>query len=402
MLLPVIPAAAPRGLSVPDGWKTVPFTEFICKVHSLCNLDCDYCYVYHHADQSWRRKPRQMSFEQVELLAGRIREHAQAHSLPDVRIVLHGGEPLLVGVEYLRRFASLMREQVGAVTRVHLGVQTNATLLTTEMLDALSELDVRVGVSLDGDAKANDRHRLFHNGQSSFRQAQQGLELLLTRYRPLFGGLLAVMDPSTQPLEVYRHLLGYSPPILNFLFPDGNWEARPTGKDEPLATPYADWLIPIFDHWFHAARRPTDVRLFSEILHLLFGGRNSLESLGLARVSLLVVETDGTYEGTDTLKAAFEGAPATGMNLAQHRLDEVAHHPSVVVRQLAEDALGDECKRCELRSICGGGFYPHRYRAGSFQNPSVYCSDMIKLIRHVQTAVGAEVARLRAHSAASA
>ena len=31
--------------------------QFLLKVHSRCNLACDYCYVYQHADQSWRTRP---------------------------------------------------------------------------------------------------------------------------------------------------------------------------------------------------------------------------------------------------------------------------------------------------------------------------------------------------------
>jgi hypothetical protein len=34
---------------------------------------------------------------------------------------------------------------------------------------------------------------------------------------------------------------------------------------------------------------------------------------------------------------------------------------------------------------CGGGLYAHRYKTGSgFDNPSVYCADLLKIITHVQ------------------
>ena len=38
-----------------------PFQQFIVKLHSRCNLSCDYCYVYHHVDQSWRDRPPVMT-----------------------------------------------------------------------------------------------------------------------------------------------------------------------------------------------------------------------------------------------------------------------------------------------------------------------------------------------------
>ena len=43
------------------GWKPTAFRQFILKVHSRCNLACDYCYVYTSPDQSWRRRPSRMS-----------------------------------------------------------------------------------------------------------------------------------------------------------------------------------------------------------------------------------------------------------------------------------------------------------------------------------------------------
>jgi hypothetical protein len=31
-----------------------PFDQIVVKIHSRCNLACDHCYVYEHADQGWR------------------------------------------------------------------------------------------------------------------------------------------------------------------------------------------------------------------------------------------------------------------------------------------------------------------------------------------------------------
>jgi uncharacterized protein len=39
-------------------------------------------------------------------------------------------------------------------------------------------------------------------------------------------------------------------------------------------------------------------------------------------------------------------------------------------------------------NICGGGYYPHRYsKILEFDNPSVYCEDLYKLITHIEDAV---------------
>lgn len=39
------------------GWRPAPFQQFVLKLHSRCNLACDYCYVYQMADQTWRSRP---------------------------------------------------------------------------------------------------------------------------------------------------------------------------------------------------------------------------------------------------------------------------------------------------------------------------------------------------------
>src|SRR5579862_1919683 len=91
------------------GWTPSPFREFIVKVHSRCDLACDYCYMYEMADQSWRDQPRVMSPEMVELTAYRIGEHARAHGLNHITLIVHGGEPLLAGRERIKQLVTATR-----------------------------------------------------------------------------------------------------------------------------------------------------------------------------------------------------------------------------------------------------------------------------------------------------
>src|SRR5258708_38479833 len=83
------------GALVATGWRPVPFQEFILKVHSRCNLACDYCYVYEAADQSWRSRPAAMSVETVRAMAARVAGDAEPQSLQKDEIGLHGAEPCL-------------------------------------------------------------------------------------------------------------------------------------------------------------------------------------------------------------------------------------------------------------------------------------------------------------------
>jgi uncharacterized protein len=107
---------------------------------------------------------------------------------------------------------------------------------------------------------------------------------------------------------------------------------------------------------------------------------------------LIVVDTDGSMEQVDTLKSAFAGAPATGMTVFAHSFDDALILPSIAARQIGIKALADSCLACPVHKVCGGGYFPHRYRPGTgFRNPSVYCSDLRHLITHIAHRVRADL-----------
>jgi uncharacterized protein len=375
-------------------WRPSPFRQFLLKVHSRCNLACDYCYVYTLADQTWRSRPRIMAPGTLAATARRIAEHVDAHRLESARVILHGGEPLLAGRRYLADAVALIRDAVGGRARVDIALQTNGVLLDEDLLLLFRSLGVQVGVSVDGTATTHDQHRTYPNGQGSHEDVARALALLgRADHRDVYGGLLCTIDLASDPVATYEALLEHEPPAIDLLLPHGNWSAPPPGRLPGAGdTPYADWLVAVFDRWYGAAARETGVRLFEEIMHLILGGTSATEAVGLTPTSLVVIETDGSIEQTDALKSAYDGAPATGLHVARDGFDAALGLPEIAARQLGLDALGEECRACGLRQVCGGGLYAHRYRAGSgFRNPSVYCPDLYRLITHIADRVRKDV-----------
>lgn len=384
-----IPRAEPE-------WRPFPFREFVLKIHSRCDLACNYCYVYTMADQSWRDQPRRMPADVVEHTAFRIAEHARAHRLDEITLVLHGGEPLLAGTGFIAGLLATIRGAVGTDIAVRPCIQTNGVRLDEQFLTLFSELGIAVGVSIDGDQVAQDRHRRFASGRGSHAEVSAGLELLCARrYRHLFSGLLCVIDVRNEPLATYAGLLTADPPKIDFLLPHGTWDSPPPGRGpDPADTPYADWLIPIFDDWYREPR--TDIRLFAEIIRSLLGGTSGVESIGLAPAGSIVIETNGAIEQVDTLKAAFHGAPQTGLHVSRDSFDVALRLPEIAVRQKGVRGLCEQCQKCHIRRVCGGGLYAHRYRSGAgFSNPSVYCPDLMRLIDHISQTVKADIAERR-------
>ncbi|MFJ8827045.1 FxsB family cyclophane-forming radical SAM/SPASM peptide maturase [Streptomyces sp. NPDC102467] len=379
---------APRSRPSPRAEQPLAFQEFVVKLNSRCNLACRYCYVYESGDEDWRRQPVRMSDAAVRLMAKRVGEHVRRHRPATVRIVFHGGEPLLSGVDLVTGATRALRKEVPADTFLQASVQTNGVLLDRPVLEELLRHRVSVGVSLDGPPEIHDRLRRDRHGRGTHARVAAALRLLASpRYRPLWDGVLTVVDPTSDPAAVYRHLSASGTPVIGLNLPLANWDTPPPAHAAGGATPYGDWLATVFDLWLadgpaHGHGRP-DIPLFSSLLALLDHEPTSTESLGAGPSKLAVVETDGSLRLSDHLKFSFEGADRTGLHLTRDSFDDLLAHPGVRARQTGIRGLCSQCRSCPLVEVCGGGHFSHRYRrTNGYANPSVYCHDLARLIQH--------------------
>ena len=204
------------------------------------------------------------------MAAKRIREHAIGHRLAEVFLILHGGEPLLLGQTRMRALLDVLISQIGPVTRLDLRIHSNGLLLDEQWCAMFREYGVKVGVSLDGDRAANDRHRVFADGRGSYFQVLDALTLLRRpENRQLYAGILCTVDLANDPVAVYRALAAQEPPSLDLLLPHATWEFppyRPAGRPNP----YADWLMQVYRRWDQDGRR-MPIRIFNSVLSTAAG-----------------------------------------------------------------------------------------------------------------------------------
>ncbi len=77
-------------------------STIVWKVTEICNMACSYCFMYKSLDKSFKNKPQVISREVIENVTERIEEYVLDHSIENLDITLHGGEPLLLGKEKFR------------------------------------------------------------------------------------------------------------------------------------------------------------------------------------------------------------------------------------------------------------------------------------------------------------
>lgn len=369
---------------LPDTVPVQAISCFLLKVASRCNLACDYCYMYEHADQSWRFQPHMFSAETSAAVVSRIGEYVAARQLERVSVVFHGGEPLLFGPSRLANLAAELRAAMPDGARCDVSLQTNGVLLTSEALGVLADADIGVSLSLDGPKAVHDLHRLTPAGRSSHHDAERALELLAA-YPKTFAGVIAVIDPMTRPRDVLSYFAGQdNMPALDLLLPDATHVRPPPGRDTDRDL-YARWLIEAFDLWFDEFPE-LPLRMFDSLLGAVCGQPSPTDAFGYGDVSLLTIETDGSYHDLDVLKITAEGRSALGMNVRHQSVAAACAAPSLAEhsRLLSHDGLSATCRACPEVTVCGGGAVPHRYAEDGFDHPSVYCDELLALIGHIR------------------
>jgi uncharacterized protein len=342
--------------------------------------------MYNLADTTYLSQPSTMSESIVASMADKIAIHAQKHNLTNVHIILHGGEPLLLGKDRLQSWVKTVRERVKAYTNPYFSMQSNGVLIDDDLIDLLAELRVSIGISVDGPQSFHDQYRLDHSGKGSFDKVVLGIRKLQAnpKGKEVFSSVMSVVNTDISPKGLFDFWQFLDVPGFDISLPHANHLHPPRQG----AMTYGEWMIDFFDLWFNQNRPDRHIRFFENILRMLFSYPLSTDNIGGKPVGVIVVETDGSIEPTDAFKSCEEGITKLGLNVIEDSFDDLYVFPMVNTLQHGASKLCETCQVCEIKNVCGGGYMPHRYSRGNgFDNPSIYCSDLARLILHIRKRV---------------
>jgi uncharacterized protein len=344
--------------------------------------------MYNLGDETYKLQPKVMGYNTITALIKKVRKHVLRHHIDRFTFVFHGGEPLLAGQKTITDFVNLANAQLKPLTDVRFSIQTNGVLLDENWAYLLGSLNVHIGISLDGLPEQNDKYRIDHAGRGSYDNIIKGLKIAQrSPTAKLPPGLLCVIDIGADPVATYNHFKQLQSDNVDFLLPDANYEKPPLTFVTSDETPFGDWLIKIFDQWSIDKER-ISIRFFRNIMQSILGKNIGSDMLGQGNNEVLVIETNGDIESVDVLKICGHGFTKTDANIKNTDLDEALTTPLARLYNLSHINLPEKCISCPVNDICGGGYLPHRYSAeNGFNNPSVYCHDLMKLITHIQNMI---------------
>lgn len=211
----------------------------VIKVTRDCNLRCKYCYV---ADKD-KYKNEVMPFEVFKKLIDKIVEDKVRSGNNNFSIVFHGGEPTLIGYDNLNLFLSYAYDMFKSNNlNVTIGIQTNTTLLTDNMLQLFKDFDVNIGISFDGVNNSNKNRTSINTDY--YVNLIKKLDNLGIQY-----GNITVVNPQNidyclKNLKYFRKInlpvkFNYAEDVFNI----GGCEVNGTEFFEKVAKPFIDDYI---------------------------------------------------------------------------------------------------------------------------------------------------------------
>lgn len=357
--------------------------NFILKITSNCNLNCSYCYMFNMGDTSFRNKPKVMTKQTAISSLQRIYEYSIKNNTEEVNIILHGGEPLLCGKEWLVWFIKKSEELKPSSLKVIYSIQTNGTLLDEEWLNIISSYRIELGISLDGLPEAHNSYRVDHRGQGSYDKVLRGLNLVQSSGY-LNWGVLIVANPEYSGEEIYRHLVNIGVKNMDFLWPDYNHDVPPNKKEYSLES----YFISIFNTWYNEKNPDISVRWFVNVIRMLLSGTSQIDALGPVPLNEVVIETDGSLEPLDVLRTCKDSFTRLGLNVLENSIEDLIQTELYQTCVNNQEILPAKCKNCSIYNFCGGGYMPHRWSSEKeFSNPSIHCNDLYNIITYIYNQV---------------
>lgn len=343
---------------------------------SLCNLDCHYCYYLDKAGIYGGKEPV-MTYDILELC---VREYLEANDVPEVTFNWHGGEPLVLGLDFFRKAVALERKYCGGKT-VRNTVQTNGTLMTPDFADFFRDNGFLVGISIDGPEDIHNKYRKDKAGAPTFDKVMRAIEMMY-RHRVEYNTMSTVNKASQgRGLETYLFLKGLGTRFMQFMpvVEHVKYPLSASGKPMKGARPYivapdtegaviAPWSVnsrefgkfmcEIFDYWVRNDVGSCFVNLFDSTLANWCGAQPGTCSYAETCGGNSVLEHNGDLYPCDH----FVYPEYLIGNIAETSLREMMSSASQAKFGIDKrNGLPYKCMSCKYFFACHGECPKHRF-----------------------------------------
>ncbi len=323
----------------------------IFKATDLCNSNCIYCHAVRKGDQSIKTMPLDI----LEKFFARANAFLTERPEETLKIIWHGGEPLMLGPDYFYRaleFKQTHCKDTGS--RISFDMQSNLTLFSREYVDVLREMGIKsFGTSYE--LFPGIRGRGGKEGSDHYnRQFMDALSLL--EQEGFSWGIIYVVTKLAlkEPLQLFRTLANFVPSASVMFNPVTFYKDKP---DQVTITPeeFVDFLGRIFPEWWRHRNRYPGVDPFKSLVENILEGSDSLICVdsGKCADTHLSIGPDGMIWQCG--RSSDWGLMRYG-SIMDYSLSDIMNHPEKELLRKRTALLRDgECGACRFWDICHGG-----------------------------------------------
>jgi uncharacterized protein len=183
----------------------IPIQTLVLNLTNQCNLSCQYCYEY-GADKvaTPAGKPKFMNFETAQVAVDLLFQQAKRGA---VQVTFFGGETL-INFPLLKQVVYYAKTKANAEARsVSFSLTTNATLLSSTIIDFIAENNIGVTVSIDGPKEMHDKQRVFADGRGSYDVIAPKIRELIQKHRTRpTAARVTLTSGLVDVIRIFRHL----------------------------------------------------------------------------------------------------------------------------------------------------------------------------------------------------
>ncbi len=315
-----------------------------------CNLRCKYCFYTDEMENRSVKSYGIMSYETLENVIKKAFSYAEF----SCAIAFQGGEPTLTGLDFYKKFITLVEKYNKNKISVSYAIQTNGFIIDDEWAKFFTKHNFLVGLSLDGLPEIHDEYRVDTNGNGTFDRVMKTAEILKNNQTEF--NILTVVNSkiSKKAKEIYalykENGFQYNQ-FIECLEPLG----QAPGKTEFSLKPrqYASFLKDLFDCWYEDMMKGKYVynRYFENVIMLIKGVRAESCAMNGICSKQWVVEADGSVYPCDfyVLDRWKLG------NLNTNTFEEIEKERERLGFIKKSEFVPQECRRCKWYKLCRNG-----------------------------------------------
>jgi uncharacterized protein len=336
--------------------------NWVIKLSKLCNLRCGYCYEWNELGD-----PRRMSAELVDKVLGAAADlhRIRLKTTPTVRttLIMHGGEPLVLPLDYLRGFLDAARGYFAGLAH-EIALQSNLYKVTQAQIDLVKAYNVGVGVSYD----VAPGVRLTAAGGESAPRVEENIARVRAAGIPLAAIVVIARHTAPRLRQVYDHFAAEGMMLRVLPLADGP-EERPTDSFAISLDETTQAMCDLFDYWFETGLRVgvDPFRTYvKDAIRLLLGVTVDKYDRSAAGDYAFFVNVDGRlYAERD----AYEVPRALGDLNHQPIAELIRSAPYQASLEREAELIRRACPNCPLDASCAGWPIVATKSRGQFDTP---------------------------------